>query len=174
MKRLVLTLVALALLATTAMAGDIFPDLDLKGTLSKEDAAYLGITATPAKLSSIKAKYVFVEIYSMYCPICQRDAPKMDKIYHEVMAAGRDNIKFLGIGAGNTQFEIDFYKKKFEVPFPLFEDEDFTCHKAVGGVGTPAFYLVDLEAGRSLLFFQEGELEDEAGMLKMILDKTAK
>ncbi len=173
MRRLVLILVALALLATSALAGDIFPDLDLKGTLSQEDAAYLGITTEQPRMSSIDAKYVFVEVYSMYCPICQRDASKMDKIYDEVVAAGRDNVKFIGIGAGNTQFEIDFFKKKFEVPFPLFEDEDFTCHKAVGNVGTPSFYLVDMEAGRSILFFQEGELKDEAGMLKMILEKTA-
>ncbi|BCS89733.1 peroxiredoxin family protein [Pseudodesulfovibrio sediminis] len=173
MKRLALSFMALLLMATPVLAADIFPDLELKGGISADAAAYLGVSGSQIKVSSIQADYLFVEIYSMYCPICQRDAPRVNTLFQEVAAAGRDNVKFIGVAAGNTNFEVNFYRKKFSVLFPLFEDENFSCHKAVGGVGTPSFYLVDLKAGRQILFFQEGAIKDEAAMLKMILDTTA-
>jgi len=172
MKRLVImTMLSLLLSAPAAWGMDIFPDVEMTGKLSGEQRAYLGVGEGGFNLSDIKADYLLVEVFSMYCPICQRDAFKMNDVYDELSATvPGDRVKVIGIGAGNTPFEISFYAKKYEVAFPLFDDEDFVCHKALGGVGTPAFYLVDLKHGRNILYFHEGELEDKAGLLKRVYD----
>ncbi len=175
MKRLTLILLVLALLCTApARAGDLFPDVTLLGAMSDTQKEYLGVSTEGFKISDIKAEYVFVEVYSMYCPICQVDAPKLEDIHTKIgLTGGSDRIKFIGIGAGNTPFEIEFYRKKFSVAFPLFEDPDYIIHKALGEVGTPSFYLVKLKGGSmEILFFQEGEIKDTDGLFKILMDKT--
>lgn len=176
MKRLTLVLLVLVLsCGVSAWAGDIFPDVVLNGTMTDVQKEYLGVPAEGLKVSDIKADYLFIEVYSMYCPICQIDAPKVQDLFTKIGLTGRgDAIKFIGIGAGNTPFEIEFYRKKYSVPFPLFDDADYVIHKALGEVGTPSFYLVKLKDGsREILFFQEGEIKDPDGLFKTLMDKTA-
>jgi len=174
MKRLIVIATVLMVIGTApAWGGEIFPDADLTGTLSYSQKVYLGVSTSQIKVSDIKADYLFVEVYSMYCPICQADAPKVNELYDAISRDGRgDNIRFIGIGAGNTPFEIDFYRKKYNVAFPLFSDSDYVIHKALGEVGTPSFYLVKLKGGAmEILYSQEGEMKDEAKMFNIIIDK---
>ena len=58
-----------------------------------------------------------------------------------------DRIKLVGLGVGNSEAEVSIFQKKYQIPFPLFADPDFTAHKAVGGVGTPYFYVLRRKDG---------------------------
>ena len=147
-------------LAAPAWGGATFPDMPLTGTLTPEQSAYLSPTGGELRPSTIAADYLLVEVFSMYCPICQRDAPMINDLYERLQGSelGR-RIRLIGIGAGNTTFEVDFFRKKFSVPFPLFEDTRYEYHKALGEVGTPAFYLVDRARGLAVLFFHEGGIK---------------
>ena len=174
MKRLIVTFLVMALLVVSAQAGQMFPDVTMTGKLTDEQKTYLGVSSDTFKISDIKAQYLFIEAFSMYCPVCQRDAPHVNEVYAAVMAADPGGtVKFLGIGLGNTPFEIAFYKKKYAVPFPLVWDEDYTIHKAIGEVGTPTFYIVRLADGsRETLYMREGEAENADALLKAIKDAT--
>ena len=82
----------------------------------------------------------------------------MNELYR-IMQARKDlknKMKLIGIGTGNSDFEVNFFRKKYEVPFPLFSDEDYSIHKAVGEVRTPYYIGVRLKSdGSSEVFYSK-------------------
>jgi len=164
---------AVFLLAATAQAGQVFPDITMSGKLSDAQKTYLGVSSDTFTLSDIKGGYLFVEAYSMYCPVCQRDAPRLNEIYDAVTKADTEgSVKFIGIGLGNTEFEVAFYQNKYDVQFPLVVDENYVIHKALGEVATPTFYIVKLGSSPEILYMKEGEAEDKDLLLEVIMEKT--
>lgn len=174
MKRISLIAIATLLLMTTAaMAGEPFPDLTLTGQLDQAQKEYLGVESDSFKLSDIEAEYLFIEGYSMYCPVCQRDAPRLNEVYKAVsLMDSQNSIRFIGLALGNTQFEVEFYRKKYKVEYPLFSDEDYTIHKALGEVPTPTFYIVKLGETPEVVYEKQGEAGNKDVLLDAIKEHT--
>jgi len=140
----VLACAALAL-AQTPAPGCALPDFQANGTLPGAQCAYMGVTNAPFPIREVQGKALLIEIFSMYCPHCQREAPKVNELYEAIQASGHgDELKVLGVGAGNSQFEVDFFRDQYQIPFPLFPDPGFAIHCVVGEVSTPFFILVTL------------------------------
>jgi peroxiredoxin len=131
--------------------GSPMPVIDVPMFNNSVDLKYLGLSSggKSFKINQIKAKVVIIQIYSMYCPYCQAEASNVNWLYASIEnnPALKDKIKIIGIGAGNTQFEVGTYKKKYTVAFPLVPDDDFKIHKIVGEVRTPYFIAVKLNEG---------------------------
>ena len=127
--------------------GERLPVINLPIPKNPDERNYLGLSGSGLfKIPQIKAKAVIVEIFSMYCPYCQKDAPGVNELYRliENNADIKNKIKLIGIGAGNSSYEVEVFKKTYNVPFPLFPDKDFTIHKACGEVRTPYFMVVKI------------------------------
>jgi thiol-disulfide isomerase/thioredoxin len=122
--------------------GESLPVINLPIPKSPDERSYLGLSGgSTFKIPQIKAKAVIIEIFSMYCPYCQKDAPGINEL-HSLIENDPDlkkKVKLIGIGAGNTPFEVGVYKN-YAVP-SLFPDQDFTIHKACGEVRTPYFIV---------------------------------
>jgi thiol-disulfide isomerase/thioredoxin len=131
--------------------GEVCPDITLTGTLTRAQAEALGLATdrTPVPLTAIQAEVLIVEVFSMYCPFCQREAPVVNALAEQVARRGlADRVKVIGLGVGNSQTEVDIFRKKYQVAFPLFTDADYAAHKALGEVGTPYFYVLRKKPGK--------------------------
>ena len=120
----------------------------------------------------IEAKIVLVEIFSMYCPICQREAGHVNQVFEMIKADEHLNrdIRMLGIGSGNSGFEAQFFKTKYNIEFPLFSDADFSIHKKLKEVGTPHFFVLKILPGKAvkLLLSHSGEIPEPAGFVNRL------
>jgi peroxiredoxin len=129
------------------VVGGTLPDITLPAPKDSHDKTYLGLSGFGSfKIPQIKAKVVIIEIFNMYCPYCQREAPNINELYAKIEQnpALKGAIKVIGVGAGNTSFEVGIFNKKYNVPFPLFADEKFVIHGLVGEVRTPYFIGVKI------------------------------
>jgi thiol-disulfide isomerase/thioredoxin len=115
------------------------------------EKGYLGLSGSGYfRIPQIKAKGVLIKIFNLYCPVCQSTAAAMAEIYRQIENNPdlRGKLKLIGIGAGNSLLEIEVFKHNNDVPFPIFPDENFKIHQALGEVRIPFFIAVRIEGGR--------------------------
>lgn len=156
---------------------DKFPDITICAPQNQNEKDYLGLaTRTPFRLSQIKTEVLIVEIFSMYCPYCQKEAPTVNELFTIINQRPdiKDRIKIIGIGVGNTPFEVDFFRDKYDVPFPLFPDESFSIHKTIGEVRTPYFFVLKInqDGSNKVIFSRVGTIQEPKEFLDLIIKET--
>jgi peroxiredoxin len=154
--------------------GGPLPVIKLPIPKSPGEKDYLGLKGDGTfTIPQIKAKVVIIEIFSMYCPYCQNEAPRVNELYNAIEQNPdlKGKIKIIGIGAGNTPLEVDVFRKKFQIPFPLFPDADFSIHKVCGEVRTPYFIGVKINENgtHEVIYSKLGGLQDANQFLELIL-----
>lgn len=159
-----LAISAVASAGKTPAVGDPLVDLRLPTPESADTRDYLGLPPGDSfPVTAIAGKILVIEIFSMYCPHCQREAPAVNRLYQAIGNSEtlRDRVKLIGIGVGNSTFEINHFRMHYSVPFPLFPDEDFTVHKAIGEVRTPFFIVIALgpDGNGRILWTRSGSME---------------
>lgn len=145
--------------------GDVFPDLMLPAPQAPALREYLGVgPGASFSVNQVDADVVLVEIFSMYCPYCQREAPVVNQFYEVAQRSSKPGktVKILGIGVGNSQFEVEVFRKKYQVPFPLIADGDYRVHQLLGQTRTPHFIAVKRSAdgSRRVIYSQSGSFGD--------------
>jgi thiol-disulfide isomerase/thioredoxin len=140
---------------------------------------YLGVKGEGTfALPQIKASIVIIEIFSMYCPHCQKEAPNVNDLYSKIQGSEKlkNKVKLVGIGVGNSSFEVEYFKKTYSIQFPLFPDNDFVIHKLLGEVRTPYFIGIKNHKDGSLTIFYSklGAIADNASFLKLIQSQLNK
>jgi len=154
--------------------GEALPVISLPIPKNSDERNYLGLSGSGLfKIPQVKTKVVIVEIFSMYCPYCQKDAPGVNELYRliENNPDIKNKIKLIGIGAGNSFYEVEVYKKTYAVPFPLFPDKDFTIHKACGEVRTPYFMVIKIneDGTHQIVHNQLGNYPGAEPFLELVL-----
>jgi len=154
--------------------GEQLPAINLPIPKNPDERNYLGLSGSGLfKIPQIKARVVIIEIFSMYCPYCQKDAPGVNELYRlvENNTDIKNKIKLIGLGAGNSSYEVEVYKKTYTVPFPLFPDKDFEIHKACGEVRTPYFMVVKIneDGTHQIVHTQLGNYPGAEPFLELVL-----
>lgn len=155
--------------------GKSLPPFELPFPPETDAKSYLGLSGTGKfTIPQIKARVVIVQIFSMYCPVCQKEAFRVNELYQAIEKRKdlKDKIKIIGIGTGNTDFEVGFYRDKYKVPFPLFSDEDNSIYEILGELRTPYFIGVKINSdGSDEVFYSRlGQFRDTSGFLKRIVE----
>lgn len=140
-------------------------------TGSDTQRAYLGIpTGETLSLNEIKAENLLIVVFNAFCTICQADAPFLNAMYQMVEEdlALKGRTKVLGIATGNTAMEVEDFRQKYQVPFPLVSDPDFALSKAMPeNLRTPM--LVTTRANKStglqVIATHFGAVEDPGQLL---------
>jgi peroxiredoxin len=136
---------------------------------------YLGVSGKhPFTIPQVKADLVIIEVFSLYCPQCQTAAPEVNALYQMIEAIPhlKGKTKMIGVGAGNSIVEINTFKEKHRVPFPLFPDPDFAIHKLLEEVRTPYFMVVKLDKNRTcrVIHVKEGPFGEAENFLQQVIE----
>ena len=154
------------------------PDLVLEVPENPRHKEYLGLTGkngTDFSIRDIDADILLIELFSMYCPYCQKEAPAVNELYAKTREISKNGpvVKIIGLGVANSQFEVDHFRDTYKIAFPLFADEDKTMFRALAGEGTPTFIGCRLKDGERpvIVLRQNGGFTSSARFLQELIDK---
>lgn len=162
---LCLLVLPLQAVAAPPAVGDQFPDFLLSAPENSVHADALGVSGKETfHVGRITGQVLIIEIFSMYCPFCQKEAPQVNRLYNAIQArkdtAGK--VTLIGIGAGNSPMEVDLFRETYDIAFPLFPDGDLSIHKLVGEVRTPYFFAMKrlADGAMEVIFSKLGGIPD--------------
>jgi thiol-disulfide isomerase/thioredoxin len=160
---------------STPAEGEMFPELKLGIPQKMQEREYLNVDRGPFLLSEVDSEVLIVQIFSMYCPYCQKEAPNVNALYQAISANPgiKSRVKLLGIGAGNSSFEVNAFRDLFRIEFPLIPDADFSVHKILGQVRTPYFFVLwKKPTGRQVVYSRAGSIGDPEAFLELVNART--
>jgi peroxiredoxin len=154
--------------------GETLPGFGLAVPGESGDRNYLGLSRGGSfQVPQIRAQVVIIEIFSMYCPFCQKEAPNVNRLYQliEENPSLKGKIKLIGIGSGNSSYEVNVFKTRYGVPFPLFPDSDYAIHGLLGGVRTPYFIAVRIngDGTHRVIYSKLGAFGSPESFLRLIV-----
>lgn len=161
---------------STPEEGELFPDLSLPLPQRVDERKYLGVEQGPFKISQIGTEALIVEVFNMYCPHCQKEAPNVNNLFEAISKRPdlKSRLKLIGIGAGNSVFEVNSYRNLYRIEYPLIPDGNMSIYKQLGEVGTPYFFVIRYNPppGRpQVIYSKVGTLGEPAVFLEMIAEK---
>lgn len=164
--------------ASAASSGAVeIPVFELPAPENEQVRRYLGVPEGKTfTIADIQAPIILIEVFSMYCPHCQKEAPQVNELYQRIQASPelKDTIKIIGIGVGNSPLEVNLFREQYAVPFPLFSDENSEISKSLGVRATPTFIGVKkFSDGKLQVFhFKSGHLGDTSDFLALFMKES--
>lgn len=151
------------------------PGFELPMPGSEREKSYLGLSGTGNfTIGQIKAQVLIIEVYSFYCPHCQRSAAQVNELYQKIQERPdiKEKIKMIGIAVTNGTYEVDSYRERYKVPFPLIPDASTEISQKLGVKGTPTFIglKVNGKGFPERFYFGEGGFEDTQQFLAKIIE----
>jgi thiol-disulfide isomerase/thioredoxin len=162
--------------AAAERTAEQLPEFVLPVPGEEDHRTYLGLDSSSGTftVADIDADIVLIELFSMYCPYCQEEAPLINELYELMngLPESGPRVKLIGIGASNSEFEVNHFRTTYNVEFPMFPDQDMAIYKALSGAGTPGFIGVRLSEGETPLIVlrQSGGFHSKEDFLGQLIE----
>lgn len=183
-----LTALALTACATTKTsdqqhkppsAGDVLPLIELPVPQDGRLREYLGVSGAGLfSVNQIRADIVIIKLFSVYCPLCHKDAPKMNQLYAKIESSPelKGRLKLIAIGAENSVQQVAQFKEEYDLKFPVFADGGGSIHRQLGSVKFPYYIGVNLahDHDARIFYARLGQIQDVDTFLKSILRTSEK
>lgn len=130
---------------TSTSQGAALSALQFAAPESAQARRYLGVSGSGKfSLSQVPGDILILEMFSVYCPYCQEEAPRVNTLYRAILKRSglKDKIELVGIGVGNTRQEVHLFKIRYKIPFALLADPQFSVDKILQGLMTPYFIVL--------------------------------
>ena len=146
-------LISLAVGLTQPVCAEELHTFALTSPPSADERAYLGITPDTFKLADVQAEIIIVELFSLYCAMCAKEAPAVSELFSlaKKNTTPQRRIVLIGIGAGNSADEVARFKKQNNVLFPLVPDQKMTVARSMKMAITPGFIAFKKQPDGSLV-----------------------
>lgn len=132
-------------------------------------------TDQPLSISGLKGKVVLVDFWTFACVNCANTLPHVVDWYRKYQPQG---LVVVGIHTPEFAFEkvtanVQDALKRFDIRFPVAQDNRYATWSAYSNQYWPAFYLVD-KAGRiRRTHFGEGEYAQTEAAIQALLQEPA-
>lgn len=147
--------------------------LSLPTPTNPDHLSYLGLNSNHQEflINDIQAEILIIDCFDLYCPSCQRGASKINELYNLITQSNlQSRIKLIGLGLGNTPLEVDTFRKKYDIQFPLFPDRTSTVARQFGEVRIPGLLVIRPGNKPQVLHRKAGILRDPQELLNHILN----
>lgn len=149
MRRWLAPLLALAILGAGGLwylqnAGRV------KGPFPAPDFAARDLQGQVVRLSDLRGKVVFLNLWATWCEPCRQEMPAMEMLYREL---GKDNFVMLAVSEdANGQEAVRPFVAEFGFTFPVLLSPDGDVGRKYGITGYPETYIID-KAGQVVVHF---------------------
>lgn len=143
-----------------------------KDAISSETMTYLGLSRKKNFfLDDMRGTLFVIEVFNTYCTSCPRNVPILNDVFSAVKKSAQEGgtIKIFGIAIGNTDREVESYRRTNNVLFPVLTDYDFSVHSALGNPRVPyTIYVSKAAKGPVVLDTHQGVLDSAEAILKKL------
>jgi peroxiredoxin len=92
------------------------------------------------RLSDLRGKIVFINIWATWCPPCKEEIPSMARFYSKMKNEG---VEILAISEDRDENALIDFVKKQGLKFPIFLDPEKKIYNLYKATGVPETHLID-------------------------------
>ncbi len=128
-------------------------------------------TPGPQTLASLKGKVVLVDFWTYSCINCLRTLPHVEAWYNKYHSSG---FEVIGVSTPEFAFEKDSGNvtsaiKRYEIPYPVALDNNYSTWNAFSNAYWPAEYLIDATGQVRRTEFGEGNYAQTEQAIRTLL-----
>lgn len=158
---------------------------DLLDSMTKPKLANLGkapeitgingwLNSEGTSLEALRGKVVLIDFWTYSCINCIRTLPHVTSWYEKYKEQG-----FVVIGVHTPEFAFEHKKdnvaaalKKYNITYPVAQDNDYATWQAYNNRYWPAHYLIDAQGNVRRTHFGEGEYEEAEAAIVALLKEA--